>query len=77
VVLGTVVTNWYDRRGLYRIQPELLAYVSKATQDYLEQRGDGSPPEQSGTEAPAPASPPPSPSERPATSPLRPDPSAG
>jgi hypothetical protein len=77
VVLGTVVTNWYDRRGLYRIQPELLAYVSKATQDYLEQRGDGSPPEQSGREAPAPASPPPRPSEGPETSPVRPDPSAG
>jgi hypothetical protein len=63
VILGTVVTNWYDRRGLYRIQPELLAYVQNATHDYLEQRGDGSPREQASGEAATPtASPPPTPS---------------
>lgn len=43
VVLGTVVTIWYDRRGLYRMQPDLLAYVHQAARDYVDQRGDGSP----------------------------------
>jgi hypothetical protein len=77
VVLGTVVTNWYDRRGLYRMQPELMGYVNKATQDYLEQRGDGPPAEQAGTEAPTPAALPPMPSESPDVNPQRPDPSGG
>jgi YhgE/Pip-like protein len=59
VVLGTVVTNWYDRRGLYRIQPELLAYVQRATEDYFEHRGDGSHGRKAGREAPTPPASPP------------------
>jgi YhgE/Pip-like protein len=59
VVLGTVVTNWYDRRGLYRIQPELLAYIHRATNAFLQHRGDGSPGGQADSEAPTPAASPP------------------
>ncbi|HEY1821442.1 MAG TPA: DUF3533 domain-containing protein [Trebonia sp.] len=34
LVVGTVVVRWYDRKGLYRLQPELLAHVNQAVQDY-------------------------------------------
>ena len=34
VVLGIGVTAWYDRRGLDRLEPELLEYVHHAAQDY-------------------------------------------
>jgi type IV secretory pathway TrbD component len=34
LVVGTVVVKWYDRKHLYRIQPDLLAHVSKSVQDY-------------------------------------------
>ncbi|HTU39046.1 MAG TPA: ABC transporter permease [Acidimicrobiales bacterium] len=29
-VLGLLVVSWYDRRNLYRIQPEILSYVQRA-----------------------------------------------
>jgi hypothetical protein len=34
LVVGAVVVRWYDRKGLYRLQPELLAHVNQAVQDY-------------------------------------------
>jgi hypothetical protein len=34
LVVGAVVVRWYDRKGLYRLQPEVLAHVSQAVQDY-------------------------------------------
>ncbi len=34
LVLGSAVVTWYDRRRLYRIQPDLLAYVSKSVESY-------------------------------------------
>jgi len=37
LVVGTVIVRWYDRKHLYRIRPELLAYVSSAVQDYKAQ----------------------------------------
>ena len=40
LVLGTVVTTWYDRRGLYRIRPELLGYIDRATRAYMAQYRD-------------------------------------
>jgi YhgE/Pip-like protein len=43
LVLGTVVTIWYDRRGLYRIEPALMAYVNQATRQYIDQRNAGAP----------------------------------
>jgi hypothetical protein len=38
LILGTVVVRWYDRKGLYRIRPEILAHVSSAVQDYRDQQ---------------------------------------
>jgi YhgE/Pip-like protein len=57
LVLGTVVVTWYDRRGLYRVQPDLLAYVNKSVEGYkkrpagAEPAGAG-PAEQQQTESP-------------------------
>ncbi len=34
LALGVIVVRWYDRRRLYRLQPELLEHVGKAVQDY-------------------------------------------
>jgi YhgE/Pip-like protein len=38
VVIGVVVTNWYDRRGFDRLRPEILAYTYSAVRTYKEQR---------------------------------------
>jgi hypothetical protein len=35
VVVGLVVTGWYDRKRLYRLSPELIAYVSRVTDERL------------------------------------------
>ena len=43
LVLGTLITIWYDRRGLYRIEPGLLTYVQQATQAYMDRRNDEAP----------------------------------
>ncbi len=32
--LGSGVVIWYDRKGLYRLQPDLLAFVSKSVEMY-------------------------------------------
>jgi len=42
-VLGIAVTVWYDRRGLHRIQPEVLAFVQSSVQAYSAQTGGGEP----------------------------------
>jgi ABC-type polysaccharide/polyol phosphate export permease len=34
IVLGVVITKWYDRRGFHRIQPELLEYLQRSAQAY-------------------------------------------
>jgi YhgE/Pip-like protein len=34
LALGVVVVTWYDRKGLYRVQPDLLAYVNKSIAGY-------------------------------------------
>jgi hypothetical protein len=34
VVLGVAVTTWYDRKGLYRLQPDLMAYVNRSVRAY-------------------------------------------
>jgi YhgE/Pip-like protein len=77
VVVGIVVTNWYDRRGLYRIDPELLAYIQKATQEYRDQRREGPTAEQADREAPTPSASPPTPTESADMRSQRPDPSSG
>jgi Protein of unknown function (DUF3533) len=35
VVVGLLVTGWYDRKHLYRLSPELIAYVSRVTDERL------------------------------------------
>jgi YhgE/Pip-like protein len=34
LVVGAIVVRWYDRKGFYRLQPEVLAHVDKAIKDY-------------------------------------------
>lgn len=34
IIVGTAVTTWYDRRGLYRLAPDLLAYVTRSAREY-------------------------------------------
>ena len=34
VVLGIAVTRWYDRRGMSRIEPEVLDYVTRSAREY-------------------------------------------
>jgi uncharacterized phage infection (PIP) family protein YhgE len=36
VALGTLVTTWYDRKGLYRMPPALMDYVDRAVRSYQE-----------------------------------------
>jgi YhgE/Pip-like protein len=50
LVLGAVVVRWYDRRHLYRIQPDILAHVSQSVQAYKDKQAARAP-----TPAPAPA----------------------
>ncbi len=38
LAIGTVVVRWYDRRHLYRLQPDLLAQVDRAVRDYKSQQ---------------------------------------
>jgi Protein of unknown function (DUF3533) len=34
VALGALVTIWYDRKGLYRMPPDLMEYVDRAVAEY-------------------------------------------
>jgi YhgE/Pip-like protein len=42
LVVGTAVVRWYDRRGLERMSPELLAHISGAVQSYRAEHAGGS-----------------------------------
>ena len=44
LVLGAVVVTWYDRRRLYRLDPDVLDHVTKAAQEYIAQQATGRPP---------------------------------
>ena len=35
LILGVAVTTWYDRKGMYRMQPELLDYVNRSAAAYV------------------------------------------
>ncbi len=37
VILGTVVTLWYDRKRLYRMPPSLMAYIDRAVKAYRDE----------------------------------------
>lgn len=41
-LLGLVVTSLYDRRGLYRLTPDLFAFIDRTIDQRLEQVDDGS-----------------------------------
>ncbi|HEX6452043.1 MAG TPA: DUF3533 domain-containing protein [Trebonia sp.] len=43
LVIGTAVVKWYDHKGLYRLHPDLLAYVNKSVQQYKSGQGVPSP----------------------------------
>jgi YhgE/Pip-like protein len=34
LALGTIIVRWYDRKGLYRLDPDILAHVSESVEDY-------------------------------------------
>jgi hypothetical protein len=34
LVVGGCVVQWYDRRGFYRLRPEILAHVNQSVQDF-------------------------------------------
>jgi hypothetical protein len=36
VVLGITVTTWYDRRGLPRMQPELMAHLYRSVREHTQ-----------------------------------------
>jgi len=44
LVLGAVVVTWYDRRRLYRLDPDILDHVTKAAQEYRAQQATRRPP---------------------------------
>ncbi len=35
VVVGLFITGWYDHKRLYRLSPDLIAYVSRVTDERL------------------------------------------
>jgi hypothetical protein len=39
-IAGIVITNWYDRKGLYRLHPDTLEYVQASVRAY-QSRGAG------------------------------------
>lgn len=45
LVLGAIVVGWYDRKGLHRIRPDLLAYIQQSIGAY---RAQAKPPPQAG-----------------------------
>lgn len=36
IIVGVAVTTWYDRRGLDRMRPELMAYLYRSVRSYAE-----------------------------------------
>jgi hypothetical protein len=43
VVLGFGIARWYDRRGLHRIQPKVVADVHQSAGAYAEQHKEPTP----------------------------------
>jgi hypothetical protein len=41
VVVGVVVTTWYDRKGLYRLNPETMEYVHSSVRAYQDRHVEG------------------------------------
>jgi hypothetical protein len=53
LVVGGFVVRWYDRRGFYRLRPEILAHVNQSIQDFRAKEAEQA--EQAERTAPAPA----------------------
>src|SRR3984957_7427122 len=44
LVVGAVVVRWYDRKGFYRLRPEVLAHVDQSVQDFRAKQAAPAPP---------------------------------
>jgi hypothetical protein len=42
VLLGVLVTTWYDRKRLYRMPPDLMAFVDDAVLAYRKEKREAS-----------------------------------
>jgi ABC-type multidrug transport system permease subunit len=57
LVVGTAVVQWYDRKGFYRLKPEVLTHVDRAVHEYRAgQAAPGPAPSDAAPESPAPES---------------------
>jgi ABC-type multidrug transport system permease subunit len=43
LVVGGFVVRWYDRRGFYRLRPEILAHVNQSVQDFHAKEAEQAP----------------------------------
>jgi hypothetical protein len=53
LIVGAVVVRWYDARGLYRIDPKLLAYIHTTADSYKSAGNDSRQPESGSPDKPA------------------------
>jgi YhgE/Pip-like protein len=53
LIVGAVVVRWYDARGLYRINPGLLAYINATADSYKSASDKSRQPEAGGPDKPA------------------------
>jgi YhgE/Pip-like protein len=51
LAVGSAIVKWYDRKGLYRLHPDILAHVSASVQEYKAQHASATGP--SGTQSPS------------------------
>jgi YhgE/Pip-like protein len=52
LVVGAVVVRWYDRKGMYRLRPEVLAHVNQAVEDFRARQAAPAPAPPDGTQPP-------------------------
>ena len=69
LVVGGFVVRWYDRRGFYRLRPEVLAHVNQSVQDFHAKEAEQA--EQAEQAAPA-GAPAPEPADAAPSDPARP-----
>jgi len=53
LVVGGFVVRWYDRKGFYRLRPEVLAHVDKAVMDYRAKQAAPAPAPSDAPQSPA------------------------
>jgi YhgE/Pip-like protein len=54
IIVGTAVTRWYDRRGLDRLQPDVLEFVQRSARAYTAGPQDPAASRDTGNDAPTP-----------------------